>query len=160
MYAYVILDPTKKLKDSNKLLSEYLDQTEKNNIEHKLQSCGIFILISKTQLAHNDVLPTYYIRQSIEQLFGFAKTNNLLPLRVHSNEAIQGYLLLMFIAIVVFIQIRNKLQLKFTVEQALLITRALKAKIYDKEIIPLEQTKKMKDIYSLLKITVPTNLGI
>ena len=55
---------------------------------------------------------------------------------------------------------RQKLQLKFTAEEALLILRNLKAKIYDAEAVVLEPNKKSKDIASLLKIIVPTSLGI
>ena len=83
-----------------------------------------------------------------------------MPLRVHSEESIQGYLLLVFLSLVIFITMRQKLQLKFTVEEALLILRNLKAKIYDAEVIVLEPNKKSKDIANLLKIIMPTSLGI
>ena len=66
----------------------------------------------------------------------------------------------MFLSLVVFITMRQKLQLKFTAEEALLILRNLKAKIYDAEAVVLEPNKKSKDIASLLKIIVPTSLGI
>jgi hypothetical protein len=52
------------------------------------------------------------------------------------------------------------LQPKFTVEQALIILRNLKAKVYENTIIPLEATKKAKDIFKLLEVTVPTSWGI
>ena len=45
-------------------------------------------------------------------------------------------------------------------DQALLILRNLKAKVYDTEAIVLEPNKKAKDISKLLEIVVPTSVGI
>ena len=117
-------------------------------------------MISRHQLDKEEVLPNYYTRQTIEKIFGFAKVNNLLPLRIHSDQSVNGYLLLTFISMVVFILIRKKLQSKITTERALIILRNLKAKIYEKEVVPLEFSKKIKDIFSSLNITVPTSWGI
>ena len=162
MFAHIILDPDKKAKDINKLLkAAFEDKESEDDTNLKMQYCGYFILISKQSISKEEILPTYYTRQSIEQVFGFAKSSNsILPLRVHSEESIQGYLLLVFLSLVIFITMRQKLQLKFTAEEALLILRNLKAKIYDAEVIVLEPNKKSKDIANLLKIIMPTSLGI
>ena len=56
--------------------------------------------------------------------------------------------------------LRQKLSEQFTVEQALLILRNLKAKVFDHSIIIAEASKKQKTILSLLGCTVPTNPGI
>jgi transposase len=165
VFAHIILDPDKKAKDINKLMLEHFansNEKQKNNkeLKEKMKYCGYLILISKQSMTKDEVLPNYYTRQSIEQIFGFAKVNNLLPLRTHSNQSINGYLFLIFISIIIFIHMRNKLKTKMTVEQSLIILRNLKAKVYDKKIIPLEATKKMKDIFSMLGITVPISMGI
>ena len=107
-------------------------------------------------MPREDVLPNYYTRQSIEQIFGFAKSSNdLLPLRVHSDEAIQGYLFMNFIALILFVKIREQLKGQYTVEQALVILGNLKARIFDTEVVLGELTKKQKAILGLLKCTVP-----
>lgn len=60
-------------------------------LDAKMKYAGYCILISSKAINAQDILPTYYTRQSIEQIFGFAKTsNNLLSLRVHSEEAVRG----------------------------------------------------------------------
>gem|GEM_PF-6168008 len=42
-----------------------------------------------------DVVPFYYLRRMAEKLFGFSKDNfELLPLRVHKEETLRGYLLM------------------------------------------------------------------
>lgn len=161
MVAHLILDPDKKAKDIKLLLLDsFANPSEKADVDEAMKYCGFFILVSKQQLDKADVLPNYYTRQSIEQVFGFAKINNLLPLRVHSDQSINGYLLLVFLSIIVFIQMRQKLEDKTTVEQALLILRNLKAKVYDKQIIPQELTKKTKTIFDSLGVTVPIPSGI
>ena len=162
VFAHVILDPYKKAKDTEQLIAASFENEEsEEDTNHKMKYCGYLVLISRSKLSKEEVLPTYYTRQLLEQIFGFAKANNsLLPLRVHSDQSIQGYLLLVFLSLVVFVMIRQKLQGEFTVERALLILRNLKAKIYETEAIVLEPNKKSKDIAKLLNIIMPKSLGI
>jgi transposase len=167
MFAHIILDPSKKGREiTQALINASENPNEAGDVDEDMKYAGIFILLSNYEINKQDVLPTYYIRQSIEQVFGFAKCNNLLPLRVHSDQSIRGYLFLVFLSIILFVQMRQKLQSnntknrQITVEQALLTLRNLKTKVYDKEVIPLELTKKMKEIFGALGITVPRMLGI
>lgn len=165
MFAHVILDPAKKGREiSSALINADANQSEAGDVDGDMKYAGMFILLSNYAINKEDILPSYYARQQIEQVFGFAKCNNLLPLRVHSDQSIRGYLLLVFLSIILFVQMRNKLQsntkTQVTVEQALLSLRNLKAKVYDKEVIPVEQTKKMREIFQALGITVPRLLGI
>lgn len=162
LHAHIILDPYKKAKDMQLLLREaFADSTDAKEIDEKMHYCGYFILISRALVEREEVLPTYYTRQSIEQIFGFAKSNNnLLPLRVHSEQSVNGYLMLVFLSIIVFVMMRQRLHPTFTVENALLILRGLKAKVHDKELAVQEPNKKTKDISELLNIIMPTSLGI
>jgi len=165
MYAHIILDPNKKSKDVNNILKNCIENkqtdVEKAAINKKIKYGGYFILLSKSEIKPNEVLPTYYNRQSIEQIFGFAKSNNsLLPLRVHSEQSINGYLMLVFIALILFITMRQKLQPDITMDKALLRLRGLKAKIYEDGAIIQEPNKKVKEISKALKIIMPTTLGV
>jgi transposase len=161
VFAHVILDPCKKGKDTNRLLCDSIENEEaEEDTDLKMKYCGYFILISSFSIDKSDVLPTYYSRQSIEQIFGFAKScNNILPLRVHSEQSIRGYLFLVFLSLILFVMARQKLLQKFTVEQALLTLRNLKAKVYEREAIVLEPNKKVKEIAKLLGIIMPTSVG-
>lgn len=159
-YAYIVLDPTRKAKELQQKMLEYIDnqQTEE---ELELTNCGVMMLISSKELDPKNIIHDYYTRQYVEQVFGFCKDDlGLLPLRRHSDETISGYLLLQFIALIIFIQLRNKLKGKYTVEQALNITRNLKCKIFEKQILIAEQTKKQREIYELCEIIVPKICGI
>jgi len=162
LFAHIILDPFKKAKDVNQLIISALEEGEDKKITNrKMKYCGYFVLITSLKLSNEEILPTYYTRQSIEQVFGFAKSNNnILPLRVHSEQSIRGYLFLVFLSLIIFVMMRNKLKLKFTVEQALLSLRNLKAKIYEDSALVLEPSKKAKDISKLLQIIMPKTLGI
>lgn len=162
MYAYIILDPDKKAKDTRILLREALEeQGNEEEVNNKIKKGGLFVLISTTKIPIAEVLPSYYVRQNIEQIFGFAKSSNsILPLRVHSEQAIQGFLLLSFMTIALFVLIRQKLQPKITMDSALITLRNLKAKIYDKEAVPQELNKKIKAITEQLSLIVPKSLGV
>ena len=53
---------------------------------------------------------------------------------------------------------REKLLNDFTVEQAIMIMKTLKCKVYGKDIVVSDLTKKHKKILELLSIIVPINL--
>lgn len=162
MYIHVILDPSKKSKDTNIImrdqLHEALSAEQQERLNDKMKTAGFFILLSRQEITKTQILPSYYARQAIGQIFGFAKSNNnILPLRVHDDQSIRGYLMLVFLALIIFIAMRQKL--KLPMDKALLTLRSLKAKIYDDTIIIQEPNKKTKDILNTLNIIMPTSLG-
>ena len=71
---------------------------------------GVFAIVSTRELAADEVLPEYYIRQGIEQYFDFGKNYaKFLPVREHNVDTLSGHLLLSFIATFLVIMIRNRL---------------------------------------------------
>ncbi len=119
------------------------------------------ILVSSFDIEKKEVVPLYYMRQMIEKLIGFSKDDlNLIPLRVHEEETLRGYLLLMFISLTVFALLKNDLGSEYTVEEALLTMRNLKCKVYDSEIIIQELAKQQKEILEKLDIIVPKKMGV
>lgn len=159
---YMILDAQKKSKDLDKWIETRDAQSDKKEDQFSFDSAGIFMLISSKIIATEEILSAYYTRQSVEQIFGFAKSDlDLLPIRCHSDSTIRGYLFLQFLLLIVFIEIRQKLAGHFTVEEALMILTSLKCKIYQNRIIIQELTKYQKSIFELGSIIVPKNpLGI
>lgn len=163
MYAHIIFDPSKKNKDTHIILrdqlSDTLSQKDEENLNRKMELAGFFILLSSKDIHKTRILPEYYNRQAIEQLFSFAKSNNnLLPLRVHSDQSIRGYLMLVFLALITFLSMKRKLQIPM--EKALLNLRSLKAKIFDDKVVIQEPNKKVKEIFKSLDIIMPINPGI
>ena len=119
------------------------------------------ILISSKDILSNEIVSAYYLRQSIEQIFGFSKDDlGLLPIRNHNDLTVRGYLFLQFILLILYIQIREKLFGISTVEQAIINLKKLKCKVFDKKIIPAEPTKTQRLIFEQNKILVPKFLGI
>jgi transposase len=160
---YLILDAHKKAKDLEKWLALRTEQSEEKRDDKAdkwaFDNAGLFILISSKTLPTEDILAAYYTRPTVEQIFGFAKSDlELLPIRCHSEPTIRGYLFLQFLLLTVFIEIRQKLANYFTVDQAIMILAALKCKIFQKNILIQELTKNQKAIFNLGSILVPTNL--
>jgi transposase len=125
-------------------------------------SCGIMILVSSKEIPSSEVVSAYYLRQSIEQIFGFSKDDlGLLPIRNHNDLTVRGYLFLQFILLILYIQIREQLApISTTVEQAIIHLRKLKCKIFSDKIIPAESTKIQRLIFEQQQILVPSFLGI
>lgn|SRR3990167_4458834 len=163
-YAFVIVDPERKAKETKELLQQYcLDQSERDETKDKLAfaSCGIMILISTKEIPVAEILSAYYMRQSVEQVFSFSKSDlGLLPIRNHNEKTVRGYLFFQFLLLVFYIKIRERIPPNYTVEQVLLTLRKLKCKVFDKQLIPSELTKKQRVIFEQTKILVPNFLGI
>ncbi len=158
-YAYIILDPDRKGRETKKLLLQAMEE-DIEDIDYRLLKQGTMILISSFKVSINEVIPYYYMRQRVEALFGFSKDDlRLIPLRIHKEETLRGYLLLMFIALIVFLRLRDEIGNKYTVEEILLTMKNLKCKVYQDEIVIQELTKQQKEIVEKLNIIMPKKVG-
>lgn len=162
-FAYIIQDPKRKGREMDRLLVENIDEKDKNKetFEYDILRRGIMILVSSFDIPRADVVPTYYVRQTVEMLFGFSKDDlGILPLRVHSEQRMQGFLLLQFLCLIAFTRMRNKLGTEYTVEEALLSLRNLKAKVFDSGLVVGELTREQKEITKKLGVLMTKNPGI
>lgn len=161
-YAYLVLDPKRKGREVDRFIVENLDEREKNpELEYDFLKRGVMILVSSFRVPREDVVPTYYVRQAAEVMFGFSKDDlSILPLRVHSEAALSGFLFLQFLTLVAFTKLKEGLGKKFSVEEALLSMRNLKCKVYENEVIVNELTRQQKEIAGKLCVMVPKSLGI
>jgi transposase len=160
-YAYIVLDPIRKGKEVSELISNSSIDLSRDEIDTTLASCGIMILVSSIKFNNDAVIASYHSRQSVEQIFGFFKDDlDSLPIRCHSDDTIKGYLFLQFLALIIFTQLRTKLPNKFSVEQALLILRSLKAKVFENQILIAEKNKNVRLIFEAFNYIMPNSLGI
>ena len=161
-FAYIVCDVKRKGDESNKFLTAAKeDGLSDDEIDKELNKKGKFVMISSEDLPINEVIPLYYTRQAAENLFGISKSFlDLLPLRTHSIETFRGYLMLTFITLTIYLEIKNRLNGKYTVEGAMIEMGNLMCKIYAKNVIVSEPTKKMKEIAELLSYMVPMKLGV
>ena len=164
VYAYVVLDPERKGREMRRTLLKVMDEIEEGEeeeMEYILMKKGVMILISSSELDRENVISLYYTRQIAEKLFGFSKDDlNLLPLRVHKEETLRGYLFLQFASLVVYSLLKRELGRDYTVEEVLLTLRNLKCKVYEDEIIVQELTKQQRKIFEKFGIMVPKSVGI
>jgi hypothetical protein len=162
-FAYICCDVKRKGIESDRFLLEAIeDKLSDDEIAEKLKFKGKFILISNRELLPGDVIPLYYTRQNAEQLFGIGKSQlNLLPLRVHSDEALRGLILLNFMALAVQSHIQSLLKGKYTIEKAMTDLAALHCKVYQNDACLIQEcTKNQKIIFPLLGLTTPNSSGV
>lgn len=162
-YAYLGLDLTTSSLESAKLF-ERANRDKMRDIDvHKAMSTqGVFVLLSTRPIAKDKILPLYYMRAQIEQVFDICKNNtNLLPLRVQSEETLRGHLLLSFAAAVVCRKLQEDLRdTAYTPENALLSLRNHKCKVFDDCVLTAEAAKRASDIYKKYKIKVAHTYGL
>ena len=64
-----------------------------------IKKLGTFALLSSKEIGEEQLLPLYYTLQQIEQVFDINKNYaDMLPIRVQSEEAFAGHMLICFIA--------------------------------------------------------------
>lgn len=158
VYAYLGRDLAMQSLESSKLY----DRAETKKIStadvHKARANhGVFVLVSSRPIAIDQVLPKYYMRSQIEQVFDICKNNtNMLPLRVQTEETFRGHLLVAFTASVIVRMLQNDLSTSsYTPESAFLALRNHKCKIFDDQILTMESAKKANDIYKIFKMKIP-----
>jgi hypothetical protein len=161
-FAYIVCDIKRKgLETTKYLLEAKEDNLSDDEINNALNEKGKFVIISSDEIPIDEVIPLYYTRQSAENLFGISKSIlDLLPIRTHSIETMRGYLMLTFISLITYIELKKCLKDAFTVEGALTEMSNLMAKIYGNTAIVLEPTKNMKAIATLFDYMVPMKMGV
>jgi transposase len=159
-FAYLVLDPERRGREIAKAISKMeddgsgIDKTDFSN-------CGKMVLLSSEKLDANDVVPLYYTRQVAEKMFGIAKDDlNILPLRTHSEPNFNGFMLLVFISLIISCALKSRLGKKVTIEYVVSTLKNLKCKVYDDAIISNEVTKKQRLIFEALNLLVPKSCGV
>jgi hypothetical protein len=162
-FAYLVLDPKRKGREVDRLIVQNIDEKDKNNseLEYLLSTRGLMILVSSFPIPKTDVVQTYYLRQNAEVLFGFSKDDlSLLPLRVHSENSLRGFLFMQFLTLIAFTQLKRKLGDAYTVEEVLVTMRNLKCKRFSNDLVVGEFTRKQKEIVEKLGIIMTNTSGI
>ncbi|NQT58337.1 MAG: transposase [Bacteroidetes bacterium] len=165
-YAYLGLDMDSHNMQEKKISLQALnDKLSFEDIDSKMRKLGSFVIVSSNKMDCKDILPLYYTRVQVEQVFDIAKNNaDLVPLRIQGEKTLRGHLMLTFLATILFQLLQKDLLLhtqkkdKINPEGSFLVLRNQKCKVYDGVVIPQEPTKRMNDIYKLLKIQSPFSI--
>jgi len=162
-YAYIGLDIERKASESKATFRKAKDKKmDAGQVFDTIQKQGVFILVATRYIAPEKILPLYYTRQQIEQIFDIGKNYaEMLPLRVHTEETFRGHLLLTFIVTVVMKLIQDRIKrTQITPISLFLNLRNQKCKIYDDKVITCETFKKVNDCYKAFGITCPVEIPI
>jgi hypothetical protein len=160
-YAYVGLDIERKSNESQKTFRRAKNEKLTNDqVYDAIQKQGLFILVSSRRIAADKVLPLYYTRQQIEQIFDLGKNYaDMLPLRIRSEETFRGHLLLTFIATVVLKKIQDAVKNTSITPMSLFLNlRNQKCKVYQDKVITQEAFKKANDCYKLFGMKCPVSI--
>jgi hypothetical protein len=160
-YAYISVDYQKQYtKTCNDLIDVINGKQTPDEVFQKQATNGVFMLISSEDIDENDILPLYYTRQVIEQIFDTGKNNaDVLPLRTHSEKTFRGHLMVTFLASILYMQINRELhRKKNSAITAFNTMRNMKSKVFNDTIIPSEPTKKMNSVLETLKLPLPKTL--
>ena len=121
---------------------------------------GAFVLASTAGMAAPDVLDAYYARQRIEQVFDVGKNYaSLLPLRVHSEEAPGGHLLLTFCATALLCRLQSRIPAgASSMPQALAAARNQKCKACDDKAVTCEPTSAANELHRAIGAKCPVEV--
>ncbi|MFA6816530.1 MAG: transposase [Lentisphaeria bacterium] len=162
-YAYIGLDLGRKHNEAAKLFkrAERCEITTEE-VHRAMETQGIFILVSSRRIAKDKILPLYYTRQQIEQIFDIGKNYaNFLPLSVQNEATFRGHLLLTFIAAVAVKRIQDHLtKSEYNPMSMFLNLRNQKCKVYNNTVVTMEAAKKANDCYKLFNLKCPLRIPL
>jgi hypothetical protein len=161
LFAYIMLDLNENNSDLNKCFSHYFDTGDGyDKLDDVMFKAGKFALLSSINCNVDEILPLYYTRQAIEQVFDIGKTyTGFLPLRGHTEETLKGIMLISFIATTLYSCLSNKLaDSKYSPHGSMKILRNAHIKVQESRTLMNELTKQQKDIFSILNIECPFSI--
>lgn len=157
-YAYLGYDVDRGSDESHKAIKRALQKRTTTSDLHKtLENSGLFMIISSLPFEEDGILPAYYTRQLIEQYFDISKgSSRLTPLRVHSEEALYGHLILSMIAATINVYIQNRTNRIYDNKDEIFMTlRNQKCTVYKSKISNVEPQKAANDLYKSFDIHCP-----
>lgn len=162
-WLYLGLDLARMSDEQHKLLKRARKKClSTEEVYEALQKEGLFGILSGEDIGCESILPAYYMRQSAEQIFDFAKNyTKLLPLRVRTEETFRGHLLLSFVAscAVKMIQLRLK-EANLFFGSRLACLRNQKCTIYQNRIVTDEPQREANESYKALGIACPEEIPV
>jgi transposase len=160
-YAYVGMDIERKASETKKLFAKAkAEALTDGEVFDRLSNQGGFVLVSSKRMKTSEILPVYYTRQQIEQVFDIGKNYaHVTPLRVQTEDTFRGHLLLTFIATVLIKKLQDRLKdSPYDPLSLFMNMRNQKCKVFDKMILTQETFKKANDCYKLLGIECPVKI--
>lgn len=168
-YVYLCVDEDMYLMQHKKTILNALDNNKKpDETDAAVKKLGAFALLVSEEISEDKLLPLYYTRQQVEQVFDISKNYaDLLPIRVQSEQAFAGHLLVCFMATAIMQRLqqellkrRSKKAKSLNAESILDYLRNQKCKVYKEYAIPQEPRKEINSIYDIFKVQVPYKIPL
>ncbi len=168
-YVYLCIDEDMYLMQHKKTILNALDDKKDfDEADAAIKRLGTFALLTSEEISEDNLLPMYYTRQQVEQVFDISKNYaDLLPIRVQSEQAFAGHLLVCFMATVIMQKLqqellkrRSKKAKSLNAESIFSYLRNQKCKVYKDYTIPQEPRKEANAIYDIFKVQVPHKIPL
>lgn len=168
-YVYLCIDEDMYLMQHKKTILNALDDKKDfDETDAAIKRLGVFAILASEEITEDKLLPMYYTRQQVEQVFDISKNYaDLLPIRVQSEQAFAGHLLICFMATAIMQKLqqellkhRSKKAKSLNAESILDYLRNQKCKVYKDYAIPQEPRKEVNAIYDIFKIQAPYKIPL
>ena len=159
-YGYLGIDIDRSTDEIHKASRKTGDKKKSVDEMHKIISnAGYFALLASLPYEAADAVPSYYIRQLVEQYFDIGKgISRMTPLRGHSEETIFGHLLLCQIASTINLYIQQEMkQFPDDREELLMSLRNQKCVVHETKIVTAEPQSKANEFYKAFDIECPAS---
>lgn len=168
-YVYLCIDEDMYLMQHKKTILNALDdKKDSDETDAAIKRLGVFAILTSEEVPEDKLLPMYYTRQQVEQVFDISKNYaDLLPIRVQSEQAFAGHLLICFMATAIMQKLqqellkrRSKKAKSLNAESIFSYLRNQKCKVYKDYAIPQEPRKEVNAIYDIFKVQVPYKIPL
>lgn len=168
-YVYLCIDEDMYLMQHKKtILSAIDDKKDFDETDAAIKRLGAFAILTSEDMSEDKLLPMYYTRQQVEQVFDITKNYaDLLPIRVQSEQAFAGHLLICFIATAIMQKLqqhllkrRSKKAKALNAESIMIYLRNQKCKVYQEYAVPQEARKEANAIYDIFNVQVPHKIPL
>ncbi|MBR1874485.1 MAG: transposase [Eubacterium sp.] len=169
VYVYLCIDEDMYLMQHKKtILNALEDKRESDETDTAIKRLGMFAIMTSEDISEDELLPLYYTRQQVEQVFDITKNYaDLLPIRVQTEQAFAGHLLVTFMATVIaqgiqkyLLKKRSKKAKELNAQSIFSYLRNHKCKVYKDYVIPQEARKEANAIYDVFKMHVPYKIPL
>lgn len=168
-YVYLCIDEDMYLMQHKKTILNALDdKRDFDETDAVIKRLGAFAILTSEEIQEEKLLPMYYTRQQVEQVFDITKNYaDLLPIRVQSEQSFAGHLLICFMATAIMQKLqqdllkrRSKKARSLNAESIMGYLRNQKCKVYKDYAIPQEPRKEVNAIYDIFKLQVPYKIPL
>lgn len=160
-YGYLCLDMTTQFKENHQVAAKAEDEDlSPAEIYDRMQESGLFMLVATRPIAREKILPLYYTRNQVEELFRIGKgEGKMLPVSVHSEDTLRGHMLITLISTAILKVLQDRLiGTGYGTEEVFSILSRQMALVYPKSLVTSEPVKKMNEIYKHFRIKCPEEI--